>query len=124
MDKIKRLPREQMTGDQNDGLGAEHDARPDVEGHRVPPSDRLSPGMPGTGGDQLTPGMPGTGGDSLRRPVGGGEVDDVEGHAQLTPGMPGTGGDELSPGMPGTGGDQLRRPVGGGELRRPSDRGE
>ena len=96
MDKIKRLPREQVSGDQNDGLGAEHDARPDVEGH-------LSPGMPGTGGDNLSPGMPGTGGDTLRRPVGGGEIDDVEGHAMLTPGLPGTGG------------DQLRRPVGGGE---------
>ena len=114
MDKIKRLPREQVTGDQNDGLGAEHDARPDVEGHRQSPT----PGMPGTGGDELAPGMPGTGGDSLRRPVGGGEVDDVEGHRQsLTPGMPGTGGDELAPGMPGTGGDSLRRPVGGGEAR-------
>jgi hypothetical protein len=99
MDKIKRLPREGMTGDQNDGLGAEHDGRPDVEGHRLPP------GMPGTGGDDLAPGMPGTGGDSLRRPVGGGEIDDDEGHSMLTPGMPGTGG------------DQLRRPVGGGEAR-------
>ncbi|HET7471867.1 MAG TPA: hypothetical protein VFJ71_01970 [Candidatus Limnocylindrales bacterium] len=118
VDKVKRMPHEQMTGDQNDGLGAEHDARPDVEGH-------LAPGMPGTGGDSLAPGMPGTGGDSLRRPVGGGELeDDVEGH--LAPGMPGTGGDqlrrpagggELDPGMPGTGGDSLRRPVGGGELR-------
>jgi hypothetical protein len=111
MDKIKRLPREQVTGDQTDGLGAEHDARPDVEGHlRVP----LTPGMPGTGGDKLAPGMPGTGGDTLRRPVGGGEVDDVEGHGLLTPGMPGTGGDELHRPI---GSGELRRPVGGGEVR-------
>ena len=107
MDKIKRLPREQMTGDQNDGLGAEHDARPDVEGH-------LSPGMSGTGGDNLSPGMPGTGGDQLRRPVGGGEVDDVEGHGMLTPGMPGTGGDALHRPI---GSGEIRRPIGGGEAR-------
>ena len=100
MKKISRLPHEQVTGDQNDGLGAEHDARPDVEGHRAPQPDGLLPGMPGTGGDQLLPGMPGTGGDNLRRPVGGGEVDDVEGHS-----FGHTKGEKLSPGMPGTGGD-------------------
>jgi hypothetical protein len=110
MDKIKRLPREQVAGDQNDGLGAEHDARPDVEGHRA----SLTPGMPGTGGDELSPGMPGTGGDSLRRPVGGGEVDDVEGHGLLTPGMPGTGGDALHRPI---GSGEIRRPIGGGEAR-------
>lgn len=112
MDRIKRLPREQIAGDQNEGVGPEHDARPDVEGHRAPPADGLTPGMPGTGGDTLAPGMPGTGGDTLRRPVGGGEVDDVEGHGMLTPGLPGTGG------------DQLHRPIGSGELRRPIGGGE
>ena len=106
MKKISRLPHEQVTGDQNDGLGAEHDARPDVEGHSA---GQLSPGMPGTGGDNLSPGMPGTGGDNLRRPVGGGEVDDVEGHA-----MGHTKGERLSPGMPGTGGDA--RPTGDDEI--------
>ena len=94
MKKISRLPHEQVTGDQNDGLGAEHDARPDVEGHSA---------------GQLSPGMPGTGGDNLRRPVGGGEVDDVEGHA-----MGHTKGERLSPGMPGTGGDA--RPTGDDEI--------
>lgn len=100
MKKISRLPHEGVTGEQNDGLGAEHDARPDVEGHRVPPGGRLSPGMPGTGGDNLGPGFGGTGGDNLHRPVGGGEADDVEGHA-----MGHTKGEHLAPGMPGTGGD-------------------
>jgi hypothetical protein len=99
MKKISRLPHEQATGDQNDGLGAEHDARPDVEGHGLG-QDSLAPGMPGTGGDQLSPGMPGTGGDRLRRPVGGGEIDDVEGHA-----FGHTKGERLAPGLPGTGGD-------------------
>ena len=89
MDKIKRLPREQASSDQKHGLGPDDDARPDVEGHGqglapgMPGTggDSLSPGMPGTGGDALAPGMPGTGGDSIRRPVGGGELeDDVEGH--------------------------------------------
>jgi hypothetical protein len=100
MKKISRLPHEQITGEQNDGLGAEHDARPDVEGHRAPPGDRLAPGMPGTGGDNLGPGFGGTGGDNLHRPIGSGEVDDVEGHA-----MGHTKGEKLGPGMPGTGGD-------------------
>jgi hypothetical protein len=101
MKKISRLPHEQLIGEQNDGLGAEHDARPDVEGHvRLGGGEGFGPGQPGTGGDQLSPGMPGTGGDQVRRPVGGGEVDDVEGHA-----MGHTKGEKLSPGMPGTGGD-------------------
>ena len=100
MKKLRRLPHEQVTGDQNDGLGAEHDARPDVEGHGYGTPDRFGPGAPGTGGDNLAPGMPGTGGDNLRRPVGGGEIDDVEGHS-----FGHTRGERLSPGMPGTGGD-------------------
>jgi hypothetical protein len=110
MKKVHRLPHEGVSGENVDGL--EQDARPDVEGHRVPSGDRLSPGMPGTGGDQLAPGMPGTGGDQLspgmpgtggdrfRRPAGGGEIDDVEGHL-----FGHTKGERFGPGMPGTGGD-------------------
>jgi hypothetical protein len=91
MKKLSRLPREQAIADTDGGPGPEHDGLPattDVEGH----------GLAG-----FLPGMPGTGGDSLRRPVGGGEVDesdDVEGHL-----MGHTKGERLSPGMPGTGGD-------------------
>ena len=105
MKKVNRLPHEHVSGENVDGL--EQDARPDVEGHRVPSGDRLSPGMPGTGGDQLAPGMPGTGGDRFRRPTGGGEIDDVEGHLfghtkgeRFGPGMPGTGGDSAEPDDP------------------------
>jgi hypothetical protein len=100
MKKNSRLPHEQVIGEQNDGLGAEHDARPDVEGHSHLGGEGFGPGAPGTGGDQLSPGMPGTGGDYVRRPVGGGEADDVEGHS-----MGHTKGERLGPGMPGTGGD-------------------
>ena len=102
MKRIRRLPHEQVTGEQNDGLGAEHDARPDVEGHSSAGGEAFGPGMPGTGGDHLGPGFGGTGGDNLHRPVGGGEADDVEGHA-----MGHTKGEHLGPGGPGTGGDAV-----------------
>jgi len=93
MKKIRRLPHEQVSGDQDDGLGAARDGLPaadDTEGHRY---SGFEPAP-------LAPGMPGTGGDNLHRPVGSGEIDDVEGHA-----MGHTKGERLSPGMPGTGGD-------------------
>jgi hypothetical protein len=95
MKKFNRLPREQVTADgHDDGLGANHDGLPvsdDVEGHGTP------------SGDGFLPGMPGTGGDNIRRPVGGGELeDDVEGHA-----MGHTKGERFLPGMPGTGGDEI-----------------
>lgn len=98
MTKINRLPREEVTGDTKDELGPEHDGRPDVEGHNVPGGVGFGPGRPGTGGDGITPGMPG--GGEIRRPTGGGEIDDVEGHS-----MGHTKGERLGPTLPGTGGD-------------------
>lgn len=96
MKQFKRLPHEQaVPGTDDSGPGPDHNATADVEGHRVPPGDRFLPGLPGTGGD-------------IRRPVGGGEIeDDVEGHG-------GPAGERFLPGLPGTGGD-IHRPSGGGE---------
>jgi hypothetical protein len=97
MNKINRLPREQVTGQPDDVVNRNVDdglnVDADVEGHHTPAP--------------LTPGMPGTGGD-FRRPSGGGEIDgdDVEGHRA---------GPGFSPQAPGTGGD-FRRPSGGGEI--------
>ena len=95
MKKFNRLPREQVTDGPGDGPGPNHDGLPasdsDVEGHRSGSDDRFLPGMPGTGGDYM------------RRPAGGGELeDDVEGHA-----MGHTKGERFLPGMPGTGGDEI-----------------
>jgi hypothetical protein len=98
MKKLNRLPREEVTGTTDEGIGPEHDARPDVEGHRVRPISDFGPGRPGTGGDGVTPGMPG--GGEYRRPTGGGEIDDVEGHS-----FGHTKGERLGPTLPGTGGD-------------------
>ncbi|MFL5778797.1 MAG: hypothetical protein ACJ761_07625 [Chloroflexota bacterium] len=91
MKKISRLPHEQVSPDENDGLPAN-----DVEGHGL---SQLVPGMPGTGGDRVREAS----GDELLRQVTGDEPEagkDVEGHA-----MGHTKGERIGPGMPGTGGD-------------------
>ena len=91
MKKTSRMPHEEAIPEDG-GIGPEHDGLPatdglDVQGHSLghTKGERLSPGMPGTGGDRI----------AMRA-----DEDDVEGHS-----FGHTQGERLSPGMPGTGGD-------------------